>query len=225
MTRRPLAAVNLTSGAPLSSFTVGLADSRYEWGPYIKEMDVTDDGHWLVIGGNFGTVGGQERHQVAVIDLSGANATVANWATTRFEPDCNPVFDATWIRGIDTSPDSTWFAVNTTGSWRGTDTLCDTTTRWELPPTLSGTGLQPTWTEYTGGDTIYAAHITDAAVYVGGHQRWQNNSTPSPGGDNDGPGSVERSGISALDPLTGVPLSWNPGKERGVGDRSPPFER
>ena len=217
VTRDRLAAVNLTTGAPVSSFTIGIADSRYEWGPYIQEMDVTPDGNWLVIGGNFQTVGGVHREQVAVIDLSGANATVANWATTRYENDCASVYDATWIRGIDTSPDSSWFAVDTTGAHFGADVLCDTTTRWELPPTLSGTDLQPTWINHTGGDTVWAVHITDAAVYVGGHQRWENNPYPSPGGDNDGPGSVERPGIAALDPLTGVPLTWNPGRDRGRG--------
>ena len=59
--------------------------------------------------------------------------------------------------------------------------------------------------------------MTDAAVYIGGHQRWGNNPHPSPGGDNDGPGSVVRSGIAALDPFSGVPLTWNPGRDRGRG--------
>ena len=107
--------------------------------------------------------------------------------------------------------------MNTTGAHLGTDVMCDTAARWELPPTLTGTGLQPTWRNFTGGDTHWAAHITDAAVYIGGHMRWENNPYPDPGHDHDGPGSVERYGIAALDPTSGVPLSWNPGRDRGRG--------
>ena len=213
---RGLAAIDPDTGRTDTSFNLPVADSRDQYSPYVQELDVSADGRWLVIGGNFGRVGGVVRHQVAVIDLSGT-PSVANWATDRYLGQCAPVYNDTYIRGLAISPDSSFFVVNTTGAFRGSDTLCDTAARWELPPSRTGAGLQPTWVNHTGGDTLWAAEITDAAVYTGGHQRWMNNPYPSPGGDNDGPGSVSRPGIAALDPYSGVPLSWNPTRDRGRG--------
>jgi hypothetical protein len=214
--RARLAAVDPTTGAALAWFNVPVTDPKL-YDPYVLELDVSADAHWLVIGGNFKTVGGASRNQLAVIDLSTPQATVADWSTERFVPNCAAVYNETYFRGVSISPDSSYFVVNTTGAWGGNTSMCDTATRWELPPTSRGTDLQPTWTTYTGGDTHWAVEVTESAVYVGGHQRWENNANPTPGGDNDGPGAVARSGIAALDPTTGVPLSWNPGRDRGRG--------
>ena len=184
--------------------------------PYVQELDVSADGRWLVIGGNFQRVGSAERHQVAVINLSGTSPWVASWSTGRYRGDCAKSYDDTYIRGIDISPDGSFFVVNTTGAYVAYDRMCDSSARWELPPGR-GRGAQPTWVTHTGGDTYWAVEITESAVYVGGHMRWVNNPRPSPGGDNDGPGAVARPGIAALDPYSGVPLSWNPGRDRGRG--------
>ncbi len=70
--------------------------------------------------------------------------------------------------------------VNTTGAYIGYNRMCDSTSRWELPPTATGGGLQPTWVDHSGGDTFWAVEVTESAVYVGGHMRWLNNPRPSP---------------------------------------------
>lgn len=214
---RGLVAINPSTGALLPGFNLQIADSRDPFPPYVQELDVSANGRWLVIGGNFRRVGAAERHQVAVIDLAGGGAKIAPWSTGRFIGDCAPAYEDTYIRGIDISPDNSYFVVNTTGAFFGADQMCDTTSRWELPPSATGAGLQPTWVNHTGGDTFWAVEITESAVYVGGHMRWVNNPHPSPQGNDDGPGAVSRDGIAALDPYSGVPLSWNPGRDRGRG--------
>ncbi len=183
----------------------------------IKRFDVSPDGSKLVAVGNFTSVGGQPRAQVAVVDLPAtANATVATWSTDRFNAahnaSCASVFD-TFMRDVDFSPDGSYFAVTATGAFGGgldAGTLCDTTTRWES----KSTGNDPTWADYTGGDTTYGVAVTGAAIYVGGHMRWENNPYQ---GDQAGAGAVPREGIAALDPVNGLPLTWNPGRARGVG--------
>ena len=72
------------------------------------------------------------------------------------------------------------------------------------------------WVAYTGQDTLLSVAVTDTAVYVGGHQKWMQRRRQS--GADQQAGQVPRPGLAALDPLNGVPLSWNPGRNpRGVG--------
>jgi hypothetical protein len=179
----------------------------------VTMMDVTPDGNKLVIVGNFNRVAGQARGQVAVINLNTNPATLNGWATTRFTPNCGPGAP-TYTTGIDISGDGTWMAIVTKG-FRGASTMCDTASRFEL--TGSTANQQPTWINYTGGDTLLSVAITGAAVYVGGHQRWLDN----PQGNNSaGPGAVSREGIGAIHPVTGRALAWNPGKTRGIGTQA-----
>ena len=184
----------------------------------IEEMDVSPDGSKLVAIGAFGKVAGLDRVQVAVLDVGATPATVSSWQTSDY-----PVYvtgtTTTWcsssftsyMRSVKISPDGTYFVIATTGAYRA-NRLCDTASRWELNAT--GPNQHPTWTDWSGGDTTWSVGLTGAAVYVGGHFRWWNNSYA---GDTAGPGAVAREGIAALDPLTGLPFSWNPSHERGEG--------
>ncbi|GAA1582269.1 hypothetical protein GCM10009678_76270 [Actinomadura kijaniata] len=209
--RPALATVDPRTGARDDFVDLGFAGTQNGGTTLVYKMDVTPDGSRLIAVGNFTSVGGRSRPQIAMVDLSGDKAALADWETQRYAATCSSSFDS-YMRDVDFSLDGRFFVVTTTGAAGGTAKLCDTQARWETGAT--GTGLQPTWVNQTGGDTSYAVEITETAVYVGGHFRWSNNPF---GTDTAGQGAVSREGIAALDPENGLPFSWNPGKHRGVG--------
>ena len=177
----------------------------------MNKIDATPDGNRILALGNFSTVDGQPRSLLFLLNTSGATSVLSTWSTTFFAPGCSRSFD-TYMRDLDISPDGTYAVVSTTGAYGGVTSPCDTQTRWDL--TNENPAQVPVWRNVTGGDTTYAVAISGTAVYVGGHFRWANNPYA---GDSAGAGAVAREGIAALDPATGLPLSWNPGRERGVG--------
>ncbi len=179
----------------------------------VDAFDITPDGATLIMIGNFKTVDGLPRDQIAMLDLTGASAVVkSTWATTRYTPPCaRSAFDS-YVRDVDISPDGSYFVVVSTGA-HVAGTLCDTTARWNFADT--GSDVQPRWIDDAGGDTSLAVAVTGTAVYVGGHMRWLNNPN---GADSPGAGAVARPGLASLDPVSGLPFSWNPGRDpRGFG--------
>jgi hypothetical protein len=172
-------------------------------GPW--DIDVTANGATMVVIGNFKTANGLLRDQVALLDLTGSSAKVAKWATSSYSPYCyNWAFDG-YVRGVSFSPNGSYFVINATGGGNGT--LCDATARFETK--LGSTNAKPTWVDETGGDTVWGVTVTNTAVYIGGHNRWNNNPD---GVDKAQPGAVPRPGLAALDPVSGRPFAWNPGR-------------
>ena len=205
-----LASLSLADGSFDPFMSVDVTGTHNGGRTAVLKFDISATGSRLVAIGNFTTVDGLSRRQVVALDLTGPTASVANWQTGRFAEACSNSFD-TYMREVDIDPEGQYFVIVTTGAYRS-GRMCDSASRWELRD--SGSNLQPTWISYTGGDTLYSVAATNTAVYVGGHQRWHNNSFA---GDRAGAGAVEREGIAALDPLNGLPLTWNPGRDRGVG--------
>ncbi|MGH3497049.1 MAG: PKD domain-containing protein [Nocardioidaceae bacterium] len=177
-----------------------------------NEMDINAQGDRLVVIGNFKTANGMLRDQLVMITLGATSASVtSNWATNRYSPTCIARAYDSDVRGVAFSPDGTFFVVTATGGSQP-GALCDAAARWETYAT--GTSLDPTWVDLTGRDTVWGVAVTDDVVYVGGHNRWMNNPN---GTDNARAGAVPRPGLSALDPVSGEPLDWNPGRNpRGV---------
>jgi hypothetical protein len=211
--RSGLAAVDVVTGALDPGVAVPFTNPRNSL-LIVNRIAIRKDGSRLVALGSFLKAGGQDRPQIAVLDLDGGVARLADWHTDGYAARCGSNFD-TYMRGVDISADGSFFVVVTTGG--RARPLCDAVARFELD--RNGQNIKPSWVDWSGGDTFTGVAVTDAAVYVGGHQRWMNNPYHNDTGltATPGIGSVPRPGISALDPVNGLPLSWNPGRDRGLG--------
>jgi PKD repeat protein len=211
--RRGIASLDATTGALTDKVAVPFTGTAAGFGTTtVRKIDVTPAGDRLVAVGNFSLAAGQSRMQVAMLDLAGPTAVLADWRTSRFGgQDCSTSFD-TYLRDIDFAPDGSFFVIVTTGGWGGTR-LCDTATRWE---TYASGEQTYSWVNYTGGDTFWSVEVTGPVAYVGGHFRWLNN-TLTRDGSSAGAGAISREGLAALDTRNGLPFSWNPTRTRGVG--------
>ncbi len=214
-----LRAVNLTSGSNTGyinfTFSSTLGSNAGRVGIY--RFAISNAGTRLVAIGNFTSVGGQAHVRAVMVNL-GSTATLNSWYYAGLTKSCQITTVPNYLRGVDFSPDGSFFVLVATGRNPVTASdmgiaLCDVAARFETDVTNPA---RPTWTNYSGGDTFHSVNITDAAVYVQGHFRWLNNEG---GSDSLGPNGVARSGIGALNTVTGRALSWNPGKDRGVGGK------
>jgi hypothetical protein len=213
-----LRALNLNTGANTGYINVAINGTvAGNAGPtQVYRIAVNPAGTRLVGVGNFTSVGGQTRWRAFMLDL-GATATVNGWWYPPLQNMCAASSLPDYVKDVDFSPDGSWFAMVATGfvpqaGGVGRD-VCDATARFE---TNVPNPFRPTWINYTGGDTLHSVAATDVAVYVQGHQRWLNNPQ---GRNSPGPGAVSRPGIGAIGPASGLALSWNPTKDRGVGGK------
>ena len=206
------------------NYTGAAGQSNGGVGP--RALDISPDGTLAVVIGNFKMAAASPtdtpvtHDQIAEINLGATAGTLnTSWNTSGYTATCISSAYDTYMRDVSFAPDGSYFAVAATGGGTfsqntdGSRALCDTATRWETSST--GDNVQPTWIDYTGNDTFLSVVTTGTAIYLGGHQRWVNNDASS---DSPGPGAIPRPGIVALDPVNGMPFSWNPGRNpRGVG--------
>ena len=183
----------------------------------VFKFDISDDGQHLAAVGNFTTIDGQPRPRMFLLDLDATGSRLSDWTYAPNALSCTSgrTNAQAYLQDVDFAPGSQWFAVAAFGymyqsGQRGYQ-LCDSVSRFEtgnLHPT------QPTWINYTGGDSLKSVAVTDAAVYVQGHSRWLDNPY---GQDSKGPGAVDRNGGGAVDPVTGRALDWNPNMPQQSG--------
>jgi beta-propeller uncharacterized protein DUF5122 len=210
--RVALARLNAANGSADLSFDARIASPNMSRAR-VEDLAVSPDGSRLVAVGAIEQAGGNYRAQLAMLDSLTTAPRLADWFTDAYTGRCRAGFE-TYLRGVDFTPDGRSFVVVTTGRQSHPDKTCDTAARFDV----AGVGLhRPVWVNHTGGDSLYAVSVTGSIVYVGGHQRWQDNPY---GNESAGPGAVNRKGIAALDLATGRATAWNPTRKRGVGARA-----
>jgi len=216
-----LAALDTATGAvdPSLNFDFGgvISTTRTQGVQGVDELDVTSDGELMVVVGNFTSIDGISRTRLAVIELEG-QASVSTWNTDDFDIQCPASRFPQYILGMDISPDDSYFVMGTTGFRFANNPVpaCDTVTRYDFGD-LTATDAEPTWVNYTGGDSVFEVVSTGHTVYAGGHFEFLDNDFGA--GNTGGPGSTQRAGLAALDPLNGLTIrTWQSDRSpRGIG--------
>jgi len=228
---RKLMSLNPASGRDDGYFKNVISDPLPgAWGGVsVYGVAIDPSGTHLVATGNFLKVDGAARSKFFMVDLGAYSASLSSWYYPGFAKPC--ATDAPRrianLQGLDWSPDGLAFTVAATGQipaerpadiWyhrlgvrnKPNTSVCDAVGRFKLSdPT------KPVWINYTGGDSVWSVSDTGKAVYVAGHFKWLDNpdgyASLGVGDKTSGAPAASRRGIGAIDPVTGLANSWNPG--------------
>lgn len=210
-----LMAVNPSTGADTGQISVSVTGSLSGYAPSVRQFAINPSATDMVVIGDFTTVNGQSRNSAFRLTLGATSSTLSSWHPQRFDAKC-ALSIPYYMRGVDWSPDGSYFVIVSSGGPVGYPStgFCDGAGRWEASST--GSVAEPTWINWTGGDSLYSVAISGAAVYVGGHNRWLDNPF---GHDTAGPGAYKVNSLGAIDPTTGAAIkTWNTGwTTRGHG--------
>jgi len=195
----------------------------------VYNQQISHGGTLDLVEGDFTSVGGLGRQQVFMLNLSGSAAQVTGWSSPEFDGSkgnlpggyayqCS-VKEAFYIRAAAWSPDDSTVYTSATGfePWNWSTGkprigLCDAVAAF--PATQAE--VTHTWVNYTGCDSLYSAAADSSAVYVGGHERWANNTN---GCNHQGPGALPAPGLGGFNPATGA-LITNASGTAGLYSRS-----
>ncbi len=174
----------------------------------VYNQQLSANGTRLLLEGDFTSIGGAQRLQMAELDLSASAATLDPWANATLNSTSCAASEQFYVRDAAFSPDGSTIYLATTG-YQGSSPFCDTVAA------LANTPSAPVkWINVTGGDSLYSVAAGPADVYIGGHERWADN--PS-GHDSCGPGCVSRPGVGDIGATSGRATAWNPTRSRGQG--------
>jgi hypothetical protein len=181
----------------------------------VYNQQLSHGGTLDLVEGDFTSVGGVQREQIFMLDVSGASATVTRWTSPEFDGSSSayPYQCATvepfYIQAASWSPDDSTVYIATTGyhpflqspssvfppsnPWTG---LCDVAAAF---PAIQAPVLH-TWVNYAGCDSLYSTAADASGAYFAGHERWSMNTYGCDGTNTTG---YNAPGLEGLDPANG----------------------
>ena len=217
VSRTRMASLNPSTGAVTSYLNLNITGAYPNTFGKVYNSQLSHAGGKLLIEGVFTSIAGEPRQQAAVLDLGSTSVSLNGWTSTELSQPCRVGW---YVRAGNWSPDDSKIYLATTGykpvSGPGSVNsdpragLCDAVAAF---PATAGS-VNHTWINYTGCDSYYSVAADSSNVYVGGHERWADNTY---GCNVAGPGAVSRPGIGSVNPATGLATSWNPTRSLGHG--------
>jgi len=200
----------------------------------VYNQQLSHSGSLVLVEGDYTSVGGLNRRQIFMIDVSGTTATVTGWTSPEFDgSDPNATLNPNdkyfncgashpfYIHAAAWSPDDSEIYIADTGVkpilWNGTfpmPGLCDGAAAFPATQTQ----VFSDWIASDGCDSLYSAAADSSAVYVAGHNRWFNNQNAC---NRMGSGAIPAPGLAGLTPgATGGTLIENSTNTAGLYSRS-----
>ncbi len=200
----------------------------------VYNQQLSHSGMLVLVEGDYTSVGGLNRRQIFMINVSGATATLTGWTSPQFDgSDPNGTLNANdkyfncgashpfYVHAAAWSPDDSEIYLADTGVkpilWNGTfpmPGMCDAAAAFPATQTQ----VFSDWIAIDGCDSLYSVAADDSAVYVSGHNRWFNNQNQC---NKAGPGAIPAPGLAGLTPgPAGGSLILNSGGTAGLYSRS-----
>jgi hypothetical protein len=203
----------------------------------VYNQQLSPNGRLVLVEGDFTSVGGENRRQIFMINVTGSTAKLTGWTSPEFDgSDPNGTLNPNdkyfncgashplYIRAAAWSPDNQTIYIADTGvhpyNWSPTTGpypipgLCDSAAAFPA----SAKRVFSDWIASDGCDSLYAAAADTTAVYVAGHNRWFHNQNAC---NKEGPGAITAPGLAGLTPgPTGGSLILNSGGTAGLYSRS-----
>ena len=169
-------------------------------GSQVYNQQISHGGTLDLVEGPVSSVGGLTRHQMFMLNVGGAKATVTGWYSPDFNLSCVQTF---WARAAAWSPDDSTVYVATTGyhppgvGTHGPQTgTCDVA----LAYPATQTSVSHKWVDFTGCDSLYSVAADAKGAYFGGHERYSMNQQAC---DTLSPAGYNAPGMEGLDPANG----------------------